>query len=218
MIVTAKSIAKLCADVGVEIVPRTGELAAGQLCAVETLRELYKKHGQDHLVMLLRTFVESRPENAAAMSEDMLMALSEVILANPAWVETGMRWLEVFDEIDLDQIRLEAKQNRPLVFQRSTIIALVLRDLRQAFGNVASLTPQQPRSRAMPIENDLVYGSRKIAKYLEMPLETCKALIKDKHIPTFRMPGTRTDCARKSALNALWAECERQAMPQQAAS
>jgi hypothetical protein len=70
----------------------------------------------------------------------------------------------------------------------------------------------------MPIENDLVYGSRKIAKYLEMPLETCKALIKDKHIPTFRMPGTRTDCARKSALNALWAECERQAMPQQAAS
>lgn len=143
------------------------------------------------------------------MSENMLMALSEVMRANQAWVDTGMRWLEVFDGIDLERIRKEAKQNRTLIGQRSSIIALVLRDLRQNFCNVVSIS-QQCRSSIMPIENDLVYGSRKIAKYLEMPVDTCRGLIKDKHIPTFRMPGTRSDCARKSTLNARWAEFEKE--------
>lgn len=41
----AQTVAKLCADVGVEIVEKTSELAPGQVCSTETLYQLYKAHG-----------------------------------------------------------------------------------------------------------------------------------------------------------------------------
>jgi hypothetical protein len=47
------------------------------------------------LYAILRTFVESRPENAAAMSEDMLMLLSEVMRTDCARKSTlNALWAE----------------------------------------------------------------------------------------------------------------------------
>ena len=80
-----------------------------------------------------------------------------------------------------------------LVSSQSYAKALVMHDLRTMFDNVVSLTPRPPRSRAMPIENDLVYRSRKIAKFLEIPIETCRFLIR---IGTFG----RSECRHEHGL------------------
>ena len=60
----------------------------------------------------------------------------------------------------------------------------------------------------MPIENDLIYGTRAIAEFLEIPIQRCRELIAAGNLPTFTMPGASTRCARKSSLNAHWAALE----------
>src|ERR1700704_6084185 len=63
----------------------------------------------------------------------------------------------------------------------------------------------------MPIDNDLLYGTRAIANYLELPVQKCRDLINFSGIPTFTMPGSTTRCARKSSLNANWQKYEQAA-------
>jgi len=56
--------------------------------------------------------------------------------------------------------------------------------------------------------SDLLYGVRAIATFLGMTPEQARPLIEGDIIPTFRLPGHTKRCARKSTLNARWAEIE----------
>jgi hypothetical protein len=206
----SNALAKICTGVGVQIIERGAMFAPGQTNARDMLADIFRKHGEAHLVMLLRVFVDSSPENAVEMHEPVLEAVSEIMRAQPSWVASGLRWLEAFDSIDLGVIYRETKAIRWLAAQRAGIITLVYRELRRTFDNVVSIAPSPApaRNRTMPIENDLLFGPRAIAKFLEMSTDQCRPMIADGSIPTFAIPGSNARCARKSTLNALWGQCE----------
>jgi hypothetical protein len=56
------------------------------------------------------------------MDAFILHAISDLIDAHPEWSNTGLRWLEVFDKIDLAEMRTRAKLNRDVVAQRDAIV------------------------------------------------------------------------------------------------
>ena len=58
------------------------------------------------------------------------------------------------------------------------------------------------------IPNELLYGVRSIARFLEITVGQARPLIEAGIIPTFRLPGHVTLCARKSTLNANWKAME----------
>jgi hypothetical protein len=62
-----------------------------------TLQRLLDQEGEQHLTMLKRTIVESEG-NGGALIDPVLCAISAVMLAYPAWLETGLRWIEAFDD------------------------------------------------------------------------------------------------------------------------
>jgi hypothetical protein len=103
------------------------------------------------------------------------------------------KWLEVFDRIDMGDIREQAKRNRAAVPQRHGIAAALHRELSNAF-DPANFQQCSRTEETMSIENDLVYGTRAIAEFLEIPIQRCRELIAAGHLPTFTMPGASTRC------------------------
>jgi hypothetical protein len=75
----------------------------------------------------------------------------------------------------------------------------------QGFFNIVSMTGMEI---SVIIDNDLLYGTRNIARFLEIPVDKCQRLIAEVNLPVFQMPGATTRCARKSTLNALWGRFE----------
>ena len=106
-------------------------------------------------------------------------------------VRESRKWLEVFDRIDMGDIREQAKRNRAAVPQRHGIAAALHRELSNAF-DPANFQQCSRTEETMSIENDLVYGTRAIAEFLEIPIQRCRELIAAGHLPTFTMPGAST--------------------------
>ena len=195
----SNAVARICANLGVEICkPHEHQPVAGKTSARATLERLYRDHGEGHLVLVLRTITET--ENAHIRIDTFtLQAISGLIIAHPEWVNSGLRWLEVFDRIDLSEMQTRAKFNRDVVAQRDGIATMLYQELSRAFEE--DIGPQTGEEDAtMPIDNDLLYGTRAIAGYLELSIQKCRDLINLGGIPTFTMPGSTTRCARKSSL------------------
>lgn len=194
----SNAVAKICADLGVEICkPNEHQAVPGRTTAKATLERIYRDHGEGHLILVLRTITET--ENAfIRMDAFILHAISDLIAAHPEWSNTGLRWLEVFDRIDLAEMQSHAKFNRDVVPQRNAIATMLYQELSRAFEEDAG--PQTLEEDEKPIDNDLLYGTRAIANYLELPVQKCRDLINLGGVPTFTMPGSTTRCARKSSM------------------
>jgi hypothetical protein len=207
------SLARICADVGVEIIPvNVRAPVRGQTMARATLQKILSEHGEGHLIQLLRTFLETE-NDTMRMNSHALLAISDIMVAHPEWADSGLRWLEVFDRIDVAEIQRQAKANRDAVPQRHGIATMVFRELSAAFAEDQT---EPTGGNVVPIDNDLLYGTKAIAAYLEISLQKCLDLIITKAVPTFTMPGSTTRCARKSTLNAAWATYEQQSAAQRA--
>ena len=86
---TADALAKLCSALEIKLVPVTrGRVRANETAAVATLRRILTKHGEQHLVMLIRTIAESEG-NARALVAPIIWAISDLMLAFPAWPNGG---------------------------------------------------------------------------------------------------------------------------------
>jgi hypothetical protein len=108
----------------------------------------------------------------------------------------------------MGDIREQARANRAAVPQRHGIAAALHRELSNAFDPANFRQLSRTEDVIMPIENDLIYGTRAIARFLEIPIQRCRELIAMGNLPTFQMPGATTRCARKSTLNAHWEALE----------
>jgi hypothetical protein len=98
------ALARICAGVGVEIIPiDKGTPRPGQTTAKATLRKILAERGEGHLVQLLRTFMETE-NNGTRIDAFALLAISDIMVAHPEWADSGLRWLDVFDRIDLGEI------------------------------------------------------------------------------------------------------------------
>jgi hypothetical protein len=97
-----------------------------------TLQRLLEQQGEQHLPLLVRTIVESEG-NACALIDPVLCAISAVMLAYPAWPETGLRWIEAFDDIDLMKMHDIVRPLKPAEPARSTIAGMLVQRLHPIF-------------------------------------------------------------------------------------
>ncbi|MEH2565673.1 hypothetical protein [Bradyrhizobium sp. AZCC 2289] len=200
-------VPKICAELGLEILPTNKKPGPGQTTAGATLHAIYRGHGEGHLIMLLRTLLESEG-GSEHVNEFTLMGISDVMLAHPEWPSKGLAWLEAFDKVDLGDIREQARRNRQAVPQRHGIANALHRELSEMFDPANCVQFTRTEESTVPIDNDLLYGTRNIARFLEIPVDKCQRLIAEGNLPVFQMPGATTRCARKSTLNAFWGRFE----------
>ena len=128
-----RQLAAICADVGVEILPTTAKVVPGTTTAVASLQRILDHHGEGHLIQVLRTFVETENLNRARLDAFAVFAVSEIMLARPEWANSGLRWYEVFDTIDLGALQRKAKMARDVAPQRHVLAALLFAELHREF-------------------------------------------------------------------------------------
>jgi hypothetical protein len=97
--------------------------------------------------------------------------------AHPEWPNMGLVWLEAFDKIDLGDIREQARRNLDAVPQRHGIASAVHRELSAMFNRANRVQFTRTEDSSVPIDNDLIYGTRAIAQFLEIPIGRCRDLI-----------------------------------------
>jgi hypothetical protein len=97
-----------------------------------TLQRLLDQEGEEHLTMLIRTIVESKG-NARALIDPVIMAVNAVMLAYPAWPQTGLAWIEAFDELDLMRMHDMVRPLKPQDPARSTIAGMLVQRLHPVF-------------------------------------------------------------------------------------
>jgi hypothetical protein len=97
------------------------------------LDRILDRHGDEHVMLLLRTLMESE-NNRMALVEPVIWALSDVMLANPRWPDKGMEWLEAFDQIDLCDVWARAKEANGAPPERHGIASKITELLQHQFG------------------------------------------------------------------------------------
>jgi hypothetical protein len=140
-----RKLAAICADVGVEILPTTATVRAGQTTARSTLQRILRVHGEGHVIQLLRTFTETE-NHRARIDAFALYAVSDIMVAYPSWADSGLRWFEVFDKADIAAAQRQARLNRDVVPQRYGVAAALFPALHSEFEPPA---PVKPNRRAL---------------------------------------------------------------------
>jgi hypothetical protein len=106
----ADALARLCKALEIRIVPTKRRPRENETTAAGTLQKILRRYGEAHFTMMVRTIAETKG-NATALTEPVLWAISDVMLAQPSWPNTGSDWLTAFDSIDLRSLQ---KMARPL--------------------------------------------------------------------------------------------------------
>lgn len=126
-------IEQICADVGVRIIPANTRRHPGDTKCGEVLDDMLRRYGSGHVILLLRTLMESAC-NRMALVEPIIRAVSNVMLARPDWPARGLKWLEAFDEIDLCHLWEQSKLDAGAPPPRSGVEARLNERLRVFFG------------------------------------------------------------------------------------
>jgi len=112
------------------------------------MRRILEQHGEGHLIIVLRTIVESSG-NESALAAAAVLSVSDLVLAHPKWPEHGLAWIEAFDAIDLLDLTRKARANRKAAPKRAAMAAMLYERLSLIFD-----PPSKPRkfkhSRATP--------------------------------------------------------------------
>lgn len=150
-------LATLCAKLEIEIVPCNVRSGPRRTKAGNVLRRLLSERGEGHVIITLRTIIES-DGNDTALTSPVIYGVSDLILAHPGWADRGLAWIEAFDEIDLLDLTAKAKANRKAVPARAAMAAMLYERLAPNFD------PPKPRRRR-PFKH-----SRTTARYALPPL------------------------------------------------
>jgi len=126
-------VREICADLEIEIIGPYQNQGPGQTRAEQTLQRILHDHGEGHLILVLRTIMESE-NNKGELVAPTIWAISDLILAHPEWADKGLAWLEAFDRIDLPGIRHDAKGNRNAARPRAAICTMIFKKLLPIFG------------------------------------------------------------------------------------
>jgi hypothetical protein len=89
-------------------------------------------HGDGHVIITLRTIVESSG-NERALTAAGIQGVSDLVLAHPSWPDHGLAWIEAFDNIDLIELAKMAKANCKVVPKREAMAAMLYERLAPIF-------------------------------------------------------------------------------------
>jgi hypothetical protein len=88
----ADALARLCKALEIRIIPTKRRPRENETAAAATLRKILAQQGEAHFVLLIRTIAES-DGNSRALVAPIIWAISDVMLAFPAWPNRGLEWL-----------------------------------------------------------------------------------------------------------------------------
>ncbi|WP_051230977.1 hypothetical protein [Kaistia adipata] len=132
-------IDRLCDQLGIKIVPYRKRRRPRQTHARQVMRRIVLKHGESHLIFVLRAILWSR-NNTAELWSETILAVSDIVLDFPEWADARAGdFMGAFDTIELAEIRRQALTGRRFS-KRSRIYTLLVMALRDA------LTPEQQGS------------------------------------------------------------------------
>lgn len=127
------ALASICEQLDVRVIPANVRRTPGATKCGEVLDHLLERRGEGHVVMLLRTLMESAG-NRMALVEPVIRAVSNVMLARPDWPNKGLEWLEAFDRIDLCDIWERSKMDKGAPRPRLGVEARLSDQLRTIFN------------------------------------------------------------------------------------
>jgi hypothetical protein len=126
------TIEGICADLGITIAQCYEPTGPLRTKAGQTLRRLLLDHGDGHVIITLRTIVESSG-NERALTASGIQGVSDLVLAHPSWPDHGLAWIEAFDNIDLIELAKMAKANCKAVPKREAMAAMLYERLAPIF-------------------------------------------------------------------------------------
>jgi hypothetical protein len=126
------ALAHICAELDVRVIPANVRRTPGATKCGEVLDCLLERCGEGHVVLLLRTLMESAG-NRMALVEPIIRAVSNVMLARPDWPNKGLEWLEAFDAIDLCDLWEKSKLDKGAPRPRLGVEARLNDQLRMIF-------------------------------------------------------------------------------------
>lgn len=127
------ALASICAELEITVIPPHVTRTPGTTKCGNTFERIRRRYGEGHLILLLRTIMES-DNNRMALVEPVIWALSDVMLANPRWPAKGLAWLEAFDAIDLCDIWSGSKDANGAPPERHGVAAKLTEILQRKFG------------------------------------------------------------------------------------
>lgn len=130
------ALASICAELDVRVIPATVRRTPGATKCGEVLDYILEKRGEGHVILLLRTLMESEG-NRMALVEPIIRAVSNVMLARPDWPNKGLAWLEAFDAIDLCDLWDKSKLDKGAPRPRLGVEARLNDRLRTIFNETA---------------------------------------------------------------------------------
>lgn len=121
------TVESICPDLGITIAQCHEPTGPLRTKAGQTLRRMLVEHGEGHLIITLRTIVESSG-NERALTASGIQGVSD-----PSWSDHGLAWIEAFDNIDLVELAKMAKANRKAVPKREAMAAMLYERLAPIF-------------------------------------------------------------------------------------
>jgi hypothetical protein len=126
----------LCGEVGIECIEGTAYPRLGQTRAVNTIRRIIERFGEDHARLVLTTLAET-VNNKAMVDETSLWMCSDLIRAFRTEIENdASRWLNAWDAIPVGYLQSVSQGLRGYVKQRDALGGMVYKELRKVYGQM----------------------------------------------------------------------------------
>jgi len=129
---SSRTVEEICSDLGVSIIAWKEPYGPLRTKSPKIIRIVLDRHGEGHLIIVLRTIIESTG-NECALIAPVIWAVSDLILAHPKWPDHGLAWIEAFDNIDLLDLARKARANRKAVQKRPAMAAMLYERLAPIF-------------------------------------------------------------------------------------
>jgi hypothetical protein len=124
----------LCEEVGIEAIEGSAYPRLGQTRAVNTIRRLIDKFGEDHARMVLTTLAETA-NNRALVDEVGLWMASDMVRAFHDEIEQDASlWLSVWDKMPVGYLQYVSQGLRGKIRQRDALGGMVYERLRRVYG------------------------------------------------------------------------------------
>lgn len=125
---------RLLDPLGIKLVPVKKRRGPAESHARATMKAIRKTHDDGFLVFILRVIRQTKG-NRDALDADTIGALADIFSARPDWIELGGKILDIFDRINLGQLRKKAVTLRPWPVRASLRILIYLQMERLIHDN-----------------------------------------------------------------------------------
>lgn len=132
-------VSALCEEVGLQAIEGTAYPRLGQTRAINTIRRIIERFGEEHARLVLMTLAETA-NNKALVDEVCLWMASDMIRAFHAEIEQDASlWLSLWDRLPLGYLQFISQGLRGTVKQRDALGGMVYERLRRVYGEPALL-------------------------------------------------------------------------------